>query len=77
MTPMTYKQFKSWCLDRTCDGRWSATVAMMCIKIVQEMDKVPFWKRKKAWEKHRTLATVIVAKIEEQIADVKGSDTNE
>lgn len=74
---MTYKQFKRWCLDRTCDGCWSATVALMSKEIIQEMEKVPFWKRKKAWEKHRTLATVIMAKIEEKIATVKGSDTNE
>lgn len=48
---MTYKEFKNWCSDRTIDGNWNLQIAYICISIVNEFDRIPFWKREKEWHK--------------------------
>ena len=48
---MTFKQFKRWCNDRACDGRWGYEDAVYCIELIQDMMKIPWWKRNKAWKK--------------------------
>lgn len=48
---MSYKTFKEWCNLRACDGCWSMFTAIQCIEILQHFKKLPFWKRKKEWQK--------------------------
>ena len=47
---MTYKQFRKWCNDRCFDGYWGHKEALICLNVVSEIDKLPFWKRNKAWQ---------------------------
>ena len=46
---MTYKQFSEWCNDRCFDGYWGYREALICLHVCSEIDKLPFWKRNKAW----------------------------
>lgn len=46
---MTFKEFQRWCNDRACDGCWGMTTAMICIDIMHQMHRTPFWRRKKRW----------------------------
>jgi hypothetical protein len=47
---MTYKEFEKWCNDRASDGCWNMLTAMTCIDLINEIKKVPYWKREKAWK---------------------------
>lgn len=37
---MTYKEFKDYCNERACDGRWSMIEALNCIKIIEEINAI-------------------------------------
>lgn len=37
---MSYKEFFSWCNDRACDGMWSMETAIMCLDIIDEIEKI-------------------------------------
>lgn len=37
---MTYEQFKEYCNDRACDGKWSMLEAMSCLKVIKEIDSI-------------------------------------
>lgn len=47
---MKYKEFRNWCNDRCFDGYWGYREALICLNVISEIDKLPFWKRKKAWK---------------------------
>ena len=47
---MTYKQFSKWCNDRAADGCWGYKEALICLNVCSEINKLPFWKREKAWK---------------------------
>ena len=50
---MTFKQFRDWCNQRSADGRWGCIEAMACVSLIDEINKVCFWKRENVWkEKH-------------------------
>jgi hypothetical protein len=51
---MTFKQFREWCSDRACDGCWGFNDALYCIELIQNMMKIPWWKREKTWKKIET-----------------------
>ena len=51
---MTYKEFRKWCNDRACDGCWGYKEAVLCIELLQNMRKIPWWKRRKEWKKIET-----------------------
>ena len=44
---MTFKQFRTWCNHRAADGCWGLAVAMLCTEVMLEMNRTPFWERKK------------------------------
>jgi hypothetical protein len=44
---MSYKQFRTWCNHRAADGCWGITTVIVCVGVMTEMQKTPFWKRKK------------------------------
>lgn len=37
---MSYKEFFSWCNDRACDGMWSMKTAIICLDIIDEIEKI-------------------------------------
>ena len=55
ISKMTYKEFKEFCNERACDGRWSFLEAISCLKIIEEIDsiKVKGLFKKKATERAR------------------------
>lgn len=50
---MTFKEFTAWCNERACDGRWDMLTAMVCIEVIEEIRKIPFWKRERFWREQR------------------------
>ena len=48
---MRYKEFIGWCNERAADGCWSMATAIYCIDIITKINKLPFWKREKEWQK--------------------------
>lgn len=59
---MKYKEFKAWCNERTCDGRWGMIEAMTCIDIITEINSFHFWKREKLWKEvyeHQVLDEIV------------------
>lgn len=37
---MTYKEFKKYCNDRACDGKWSIEEAIFCVETMKDIDKI-------------------------------------
>ena len=37
---MSYKDFKKYCNDRACDGKWSMLEAMACLDIIDKIDSI-------------------------------------
>lgn len=69
---MKYKDFKAWCNNRACDGCWSKATAVYCIKIMQEIDEQPFWRREKAWlDVKEFIEKEIVSVINKKISEVQ------
>lgn len=70
---MTFKEFDDWCNERACDGYWSMGTALTCVRIIREVYKIPFWKRKRVWnEEYREIAEEIVKVINEEIKQIVG-----
>lgn len=70
---MSFKEFKKWCNDRACDGCWGFLDALVCIDIIREIDRLPFWKREKVWkEKELQVLDEIVNPINEKIRKYNG-----
>ena len=70
---MTFKQFLNWCNERVCDGCWGYKEAVVCIDIISEVKRIPFWKREKVWkEKYCTWVVHIVNIIDQKIQEVYG-----
>lgn len=73
---MKYRQFVDWCNQRACDGRWSYDTAVFCIKIVDCINSLPFWKRKRAWREIRDAVTRdVVSVIDEKIKMIGKEET--
>ncbi len=65
---MKYREFAEWCNKRACDGCWSAETATYCINIMNEINKLPFWRRNKEWQKYKDMIErEVVSVIEEKI----------
>ena len=37
---LTYKEFKAFCNQRACDGRWSILEAMAYLEVIDEIEKI-------------------------------------
>lgn len=48
---MKFKEFVKWCNERASDGCWSFESAYYSIQIINKIKSIPFWKRKRVWEK--------------------------
>ena len=65
---MTYRQFRNWCNDRCFDGYWGFKEASLCCYVITEIQKLPFWKREKAWKgEEEFLVNNIINPINEMI----------
>lgn len=54
---MSYQDFKNYCNDRACDGKWSMLEAMACISIINEIDSIKikgFFKKKETLKARET-----------------------
>ncbi len=72
---MTYKAFVAWCNERACDGCWSMKTAIFCIDVMNRINALPFWKRKKEWLKVKDMIeTGVVAVINAKIQESKGGE---
>lgn len=70
---MTYKEFRDWCNDRTCDGCWSMKTAIVCFEIMKDINERPFWKKKEKWKEIEDIVvTNIVNPINKKIEEVYG-----
>ena len=80
MTPITYKEFKTWCNERAQDGQWGFAAAQASIVILDNMKEIGFWSRKKVWrEKYATHATALVEytnRIAEKLAQEEEAKCN-
>ena len=69
---MTFREFESWCNQRACDGRWGMLDSMVCIDIIQTVNKKWLWKREKFWQEEYATDVMeqIVNPIEKKIAEL-------
>lgn len=75
ITKLTYRQFKDWCNERCCDGRWSAMHALIAINIIEAMDKQSFWKKNSEWENNwKQYAIQLVSSVENVNVSNGGED---
>lgn len=49
---MSYQEFRTYCNDRTCDGKWSMLEAIACLEVIKEIDSI---KVKGFFKKRETL----------------------
>lgn len=73
---MTFKEFKTWCNQRACDGCWGMLDAMVCIDIIQTVQKKLFWKREKFWQEEyaNDVMEQFVNPIEKKIKEMREID---
>ena len=75
MINITYRQFKKWCNNRCFDGCWGYKEALICLNVYSEINKLPFWKRKKAWKQEEEfIVNKIVTPIDSMIEAYKEAD---
>ena len=69
---MTFREFESWCNQRACDGCWGMLDSMVCIDIIQTVNKKWLWKREKFWQEEYATDVMeqIVNPIEKKIAEL-------
>ena len=71
---MKFKQFKQWCNERACDGRWGSHDALYCMNLIENMMKIPWWRRNKTWKKIETrVLYAVVNPINQKIQEVMGA----
>ena len=46
---MKFKEFVTWASDRAADGLWSYQIAVVSLAIIDDVRKIPFWKRERVW----------------------------
>ena len=71
---MRFREFKSWCEQRVCDGCWGLAEAKASIAIIEIISSAPFWKREKLCreEYEESVVRQIVNPIERKIKEVLG-----
>lgn len=71
---MKYKEFRAWCNQRSADSCWSMMTAMFCIHVIEEVKKIPFWKRERIWKEkyEEEIMRDVVKPIEKKIEEVYG-----
>ena len=74
---MTYQEFVAWANQRACDGCWGMGIAITCVHIISEVDKVSRFsrKREKYWQTYyaETVENEIVKPIDNKIKELEDS----
>lgn len=71
---MTLKQFKQWCNDRCCDGCWGFDEAKFCVELLDDMNRIPWWRRNKTWKKiENRVVFSVVSPTNKKIQEVMGA----
>lgn len=71
---MKFKDFVRWCNERVCDGCWGFQTARICIDILRQVRRRPFWKREKAWQainEGHWIETMIIDPINQKIEQIR------
>lgn len=73
---MKFKEFENWCNERACDGCWGMPEAIACIKLINEVMKIQFWKREKFWKENyeKQVLEEIINPIEKKLEEMKKND---
>ncbi len=72
---MTFRKFVKWCNAREIDKTWNISTATACQRLLEQLSKVPFWKRQKEWEKHEVYMEVqYIIPTEQSMGLKKGDD---
>ena len=69
---MKFKEFSNWCNQRTSDGCWGITEAIICCRICRMIYDKPFWKREKFWKEYyeNNIVNQIVEPINKKIKEL-------
>ena len=72
---MTLRKFRQWCNDRACDGYWNLDEATFCGDLLSNMSKLPFWKKRRAWNRLKYgVIHGIINPVNQRIRKRKGVD---
>lgn len=73
---MTFKEFKAWCNDRAADGCWSMMTALFCIDVINDIKKIPFWKRERIWKEmyEEEVVRDVVLPINRKLSEIQHHD---
>ena len=75
---MTWKEFQKWCNERACDGCWGYREARTCIRVMEYIRKLPFWRRKKTWKKvEQLMLNKIIIPTNQKIEEVRRHNTEQ
>lgn len=71
---MKFKEFRSWCDQRACEGYLGMPEDMVCLAIIERILRDPFWNRERLWRKEYEEKVVrnIVNPTERKIKEVLG-----
>lgn len=61
---MKYKEFIEWCNYRAADGCWGLETALVCLDIVSQIRKEPFWRREKKWKELNEIYKIVETIVE-------------
>lgn len=74
---MTFKQFRRWCNDRACDGWWGHQEALLCIDVMSQIQKLPFWKRERVWKQiEGRMMLEVIGPTNRKIKEITGVDVD-
>lgn len=70
---MKFKEFVSWASDRAADGFWSYQIAVVSSAIIDDVRKIPFWKRERIWRDkyEKDVLDELVTPVNERIEQLK------
>lgn len=74
---MKFKEFVNWCNHRAADGCWGMETAIVCINIIGEIRKFPFWRREKEWQSVNSVLKIVenvVEPINQKIQELTGEN---
>ena len=74
---MTFRQFQKWCNDRACDGCWGYQEALLCIDVMSQIRRLPFWKRERVWKQiEGRMMLEVIGPTNQKIKEITGVDVN-
>ena len=76
---MKFKEFLEWANDRAADGFWSYQIAVVSSAIIDDVRKIPFWKRERIWRDkfEKDVLDELVTPVNERIEQLKREELEE